>query len=91
MAVEDALVLADSFAHAGLNESAWKLFEQRRRRKVDWTVSTSRRIGKLCYTGNRLFRFVRNLALRKTPDSVSPRLRDILLTAAKLRPRSSPT
>ena len=56
MAVEDALALADSFAQAGLNESAWKIFEQRRRKKVDWTVSTSWSIGKVCHTGNRLFR-----------------------------------
>lgn len=71
MAVEDAFVLADSFVRAGLNESAWKIFEQRRRRKVDWTVSTSWSIGKICHTGNRFFRFVRNLALKKTPESVS--------------------
>jgi 2-polyprenyl-6-methoxyphenol hydroxylase-like FAD-dependent oxidoreductase len=71
MAVEDALVLADSFAEAGLNESAWKIFEQRRREKVDWTVSTSWTIGKICHTENPLFRFVRNLALKKTPESVS--------------------
>ena len=51
MAVEDALALADSFAQAGLNESAWKIFEQRRRKKVDWTVSTSWSIGKVCHTG----------------------------------------
>ena len=56
MAVEDALALADSFAQAGLNESAWKIFEQRRRKKVEWTVSTSWSIGKVCHTGNRLFR-----------------------------------
>jgi 2-polyprenyl-6-methoxyphenol hydroxylase-like FAD-dependent oxidoreductase len=71
MAVEDAFVLADSFAQAGLSESAWKIFEQRRRKKVDWTVSTSWSIGRVCHTGNRLFRFVRNLALKKTPESVS--------------------
>ena len=71
MAVEDALALADSFAQAGLNESAWKIFEQRRRKKVDWTVSTSWSIGKVCHTGHRLFRFVRNLALKKIPESVS--------------------
>ena len=71
MAVEDAFALADSFARAGLNESAWKLFEQRRRKKVDWTVSTSWRIGRVCHTGNRLLRLVRNLALQKTPRSVT--------------------
>jgi 2-polyprenyl-6-methoxyphenol hydroxylase-like FAD-dependent oxidoreductase len=71
MAIEDAFVLADSLDEAGLNASAWKAFEQRRRKKVDWTVSTSWSIGRICHTGNRLFRFVRNLALRKAPESVS--------------------
>jgi 2-polyprenyl-6-methoxyphenol hydroxylase-like FAD-dependent oxidoreductase len=41
MAVEDALALADSLKEFGLNETAWKHFEQLRRKKVDWTVSTS--------------------------------------------------
>ena len=71
MAVEDALALAESFAHAGFNESAWRIFERRRRKKVDWTVTTSWSIGKVCHTGNRLFRFVRNFVLKKIPESVS--------------------
>jgi 2-polyprenyl-6-methoxyphenol hydroxylase-like FAD-dependent oxidoreductase len=71
MAVEDALVLADAFATLGLNESAWKRFEQLRRKKVDWTVSTSWSIGKICHLGNPIFSSLRNLALKKTPDRVT--------------------
>jgi 2-polyprenyl-6-methoxyphenol hydroxylase-like FAD-dependent oxidoreductase len=71
MAVEDALALADSFEKSGLNEAAWKCFEQFRRNKVDWTVSTSWSIGKICHVGNPLLRFIRNLVLKKTPDSVT--------------------
>jgi 2-polyprenyl-6-methoxyphenol hydroxylase-like FAD-dependent oxidoreductase len=71
MAVEDALVLADAFKKLGLNEAAWKHFEQFRRKKVDWTVSTSWSIGKICHLGNPLFRSLRNIALKKTPDSVT--------------------
>ena len=71
MAVEDALALADAFQLLGLNEAAWKRFEQLRRKKVEWTVSTSRSLGKICHLGNPLFRFLRNIALKRTPDSVT--------------------
>ncbi len=71
MAVEDALALADAFKILGLNEAAWKRFEQLRRKKVDWTVSTSWFIGKICHVGNPLLRSLRNMALKKTPDSVT--------------------
>jgi 2-polyprenyl-6-methoxyphenol hydroxylase-like FAD-dependent oxidoreductase len=71
MAVEDALVLANAFKNLGLNEAAWKHFEQSRRKKVDWTVSTSWFIGKICHLGNPLFRSLRNIALKKTPDIVT--------------------
>ena len=71
MAVEDVLALADAFKRLGLNEGAWKRFEERRRRKVDWTVSTSWFIGKICHLGNPLSRSLRNIALKKIPDSVT--------------------
>jgi 2-polyprenyl-6-methoxyphenol hydroxylase-like FAD-dependent oxidoreductase len=73
MAVEDALALADRFKECGLSEAAWKRFEQRRRKKVDWTVSTSWSIGKICHLGNPFLRSLRNIALKKTPDSVTQR------------------
>lgn len=71
MAVEDALALAEAFQEFGLNDVAWKRFEQLRRKKVDWTVSTSWSIGKICHFGNPLVRALRNLALKKTPASVT--------------------
>jgi 2-polyprenyl-6-methoxyphenol hydroxylase-like FAD-dependent oxidoreductase len=71
MAVEDALALADAFEHHGLTPAAWTHFEQLRRKKVEWIVSTSWSIGKICHLGNPLFRFLRNTALRKTPASVT--------------------
>jgi 2-polyprenyl-6-methoxyphenol hydroxylase-like FAD-dependent oxidoreductase len=71
MAVEDALALADAFQELGLNDAAWKRFEQLRRKKVDWTVATSWSIGKICHLGNPLFRSLRNFALKKTPDRVT--------------------
>jgi len=71
MAVEDALALVDAVKELGLNEAALKRFERRRRKKVDWTVLTSRSIGKICHLGNPLLRSLRNIALKKTPDRVT--------------------
>jgi len=71
MAVEDALALADAFQQLGLTATAWQRFEQLRRNKVDWTVSTSWSIGRLCHICNPLLRSLRNLALSKTPASVT--------------------
>lgn len=71
MAVEDSLVLLNAFQQCGLNEAALKRFEQQRRKKVDWTVSTSASIGKICHIGNPLFRALRNFALKATPASVT--------------------
>jgi 2-polyprenyl-6-methoxyphenol hydroxylase-like FAD-dependent oxidoreductase len=69
--VEDALALADAFNKFGINQAAWKHFEQLRRKKVDWTVATSWSIGKICHLGNPVLRSIRNIALKKTPDSVT--------------------
>lgn len=71
MAVEDVLVLAEAFQNLGLNEAAWKHFEQVRRTKVNWIVATSWSIGKICHLRNPLFRSLRNIALKKTPESVT--------------------
>jgi 2-polyprenyl-6-methoxyphenol hydroxylase-like FAD-dependent oxidoreductase len=71
MAVEDALALANALDGIGLNEEAWKRFEGVRRKKVDWIVSTSWSIGKICHIGNPVFRFLRNTALKKTPARVT--------------------
>lgn len=70
MAVEDALSLAKSFDENGLNAMAFELYEQRRREKVNWIVSTSWTIGKICHVRNPILRSVRNALLRHTPKSV---------------------
>ncbi len=69
MAVEDALQLAESFDETGLNEAAFQRFEQRRRKKVNWTVSTSRMIGSVCHIKNPIARTVRNALLMHTPQA----------------------
>lgn len=71
MAVEDALVLARSFDEVGLNEAAFERFEQHRREKVNWIVSTSWTIGKICHLRNPVARSMRNAFLMHTPKSVS--------------------
>jgi 2-polyprenyl-6-methoxyphenol hydroxylase-like FAD-dependent oxidoreductase len=88
MAVEDALALADTFQQLGLNDSAWKRFEQLRRNKVDWTVSTAWSIGKICHLGNPLFRSLRNFALRKTPDRVTQKQIQRLYSLESISDRS---
>jgi 2-polyprenyl-6-methoxyphenol hydroxylase-like FAD-dependent oxidoreductase len=69
MAIEDAYSLTNAVETAGLTPEAFKLYEKRRRAKVDWTVSTSWNIGRLCHLKNPLLRSLRNLALRKMLSS----------------------
>ncbi|HEY4359096.1 MAG TPA: FAD-dependent monooxygenase [Acidobacteriaceae bacterium] len=71
MAVEDALALAKSFQEVGLSEAAFERFEQRRRDKVNWAVSTSWTIGKMCHIKNPIVRSLRNAVLMYSPKSVS--------------------
>ena len=71
MAVEDALAFATSFNNVGANGAAFEQFEQSRRVKVDWTVSTSWSIGRVCHAGNPLTRALRNAALKHTPKRVT--------------------
>jgi 2-polyprenyl-6-methoxyphenol hydroxylase-like FAD-dependent oxidoreductase len=71
MAVEDALALADSLGRTGRNGGAFEQFEELRGKKVDWTVSTSWSIGKMCHIGNPLARGLRNAALKHTPKRVT--------------------
>jgi 2-polyprenyl-6-methoxyphenol hydroxylase-like FAD-dependent oxidoreductase len=70
MAVEDAYSLTDAVQAAGLNGKAFELYEKHRREKVDWTVSTSWNIGRICHWKNPVLRSLRNLALKKMPNSV---------------------
>ena len=65
MAVEDAYSLSDAVEKVGLNRRAFLLYEKQRREKVDWTVSTSWNIGRICHLKNPMLRTLRNVALRK--------------------------
>jgi hypothetical protein len=65
MAVEDAYSLTDAVEKVGLNGKAFELYEEQCREKVDWTVSTSWNIGRMCHLKNPVLRGVRNVVLRK--------------------------
>ena len=65
MAVEDAYTLTDAIQKVGLHGKAFELYEKQRREKVDWTVSTSWSIGRICHWKNPVLRSLRNLALKK--------------------------
>jgi 2-polyprenyl-6-methoxyphenol hydroxylase-like FAD-dependent oxidoreductase len=65
MAVEDAYALTDAVEKVGLNGKAFERYEKQRRPKVDWTVSTSWNIGRICHLKNPVLRGLRNVVLRK--------------------------
>jgi 2-polyprenyl-6-methoxyphenol hydroxylase-like FAD-dependent oxidoreductase len=69
MAVEDAYSLTDAVEKVGLNGKAFELYENQRREKVDWTVSTSWNIGRMCHLKNPVMRGLRNVVLRKMLSS----------------------
>ncbi|WP_260703011.1 FAD-dependent monooxygenase [Edaphobacter flagellatus] len=64
MAIEDALSLTNAFRKVGFTAEAFELYAKQRREKVDWTVSTSWSIGKMCHIRNPLGRSVRNAVLK---------------------------
>ena len=65
MAIEDAFSIANAFDRLGLTANAFELYEKQRRRKVDWTVSTSWSIGKMCHLRNPIARSLRNAILKQ--------------------------
>ena len=69
MAVEDAYFLTEAVENVGLNRKAFELYEKRRREKVDWTVSTSWNIGRICHFKNPMARAVRNAVVKKALSS----------------------
>jgi 2-polyprenyl-6-methoxyphenol hydroxylase-like FAD-dependent oxidoreductase len=69
MAVEDAYSLADAVESSGLNGKAFEHYEKRRREKMDWTVSTSWNIGRMCHLKKPVLRGLRNAVLRKMLSS----------------------
>ena len=69
MAVEDAYSLTDAVEKVGFNGKAFELYEKQRREKVDWTVSTSWNIGRMCHLRSPVLRSLRNVALHKMLSS----------------------
>jgi 2-polyprenyl-6-methoxyphenol hydroxylase-like FAD-dependent oxidoreductase len=65
MAIEDAYSLTGAVEKMGLHSKAFELYEKQRREKVDWTVSTSWKIGRICHLKNPVLRRLRNVALSK--------------------------
>ena len=65
MAIEDAHTLARAFQQAGLSGKAFEIYEKQRRAKVDWTVSTSWSIGRICHYKNPVMRTLRNAVLKR--------------------------
>jgi 2-polyprenyl-6-methoxyphenol hydroxylase-like FAD-dependent oxidoreductase len=58
-------LLTEAVEKVGLHGQAFELYEKQRREKVDWTVSTSWNIGRMCHWKNPVLRALRNIALRK--------------------------
>ncbi|HEX4309903.1 MAG TPA: FAD-dependent monooxygenase [Acidobacteriaceae bacterium] len=69
MAVEDAYALTGAIEEAGLTPRAFELFEKQRRARVDWIVSTSWKIGRICHFRHPVLRSLRNFALSKLVSS----------------------
>jgi len=65
MAIEDAYSLANAFECVGLSARAFELYENERREKVDWTVATSWKIGRMCHVKNGMVRALRIAVLKK--------------------------
>jgi len=65
MAIEDSFSLANAFERVGLSGRAFELYEKERREKVDWTVSASWNIGRMCHLKNTMARALRNAVLKK--------------------------
>jgi 2-polyprenyl-6-methoxyphenol hydroxylase-like FAD-dependent oxidoreductase len=65
MAIEDAYSLTNAFQQVGVNGKAFELYERQRRAKVDWTISTSWSIGRICHYKNPILRSLRNSVLKK--------------------------
>jgi 2-heptyl-3-hydroxy-4(1H)-quinolone synthase len=71
MAIEDAFVLADELAHQHDISAALTRYEQRRRKRVDFIQTRSRRIGVVAQWQSSPACTIRNFVARLTPDSFS--------------------
>ena len=71
MAIEDAAVLAESLAGVAPLEAALAAYESRRRRRVEWVQSRSRRLGRVAQWQSPFACAARNTLLRLLPAGAS--------------------
>ena len=70
-AIEDAVILADELKNNPDHKTAFKQFEKRRLKRVHYIVNTSRTIGKIAQTENKLLASFRNFIFRNIPSSIN--------------------
>lgn len=75
-AIEDACVLAESLRGGAKIDEAFARYEHSRFPRVRWIANTAWRFGKLAHLRPGFARFLRNWALRLTPDAISRRQLD---------------
>jgi 2-polyprenyl-6-methoxyphenol hydroxylase-like FAD-dependent oxidoreductase len=79
-AIEDGVVLAVCLATIDNVKAALRKYETRRAPRVREIVLASRRVGTLAQLENPIFGFLRNLAIRATPRSISSRQLDSVVS-----------
>jgi 2-polyprenyl-6-methoxyphenol hydroxylase-like FAD-dependent oxidoreductase len=72
-AIEDAIVLAQCLKDAPSIEEALKHYQERRLKRANQLILTSRRLGKILAPNNALLCSLRDLALRLIPSSLQMR------------------
>lgn len=77
-AIEDAVVLADELRRGGAVEAAFARFERRRLQRTHTITETSRRLGRVAQTENRVLASLRNFALRRIPARVNEKQLEML-------------
>ncbi len=78
-AIEDAFFLAEKLAAHARPESAFEEYQRVRKPRVDWVARTARRLGRVAHFRSRPARWLRDIALRLTPDWVNDRQMDRML------------
>lgn len=71
LAIEDAVILANTIADSRSVEEAFVAFEQKRIKRTTLVVNDSLKLGRIAQLENPLLIKVRNLLLRLTPQSVA--------------------
>ena len=71
LAIEDAVILANTIADSGSVEEAFVAFEQKRIKRTTLVVNDSLKLGRIAQLENPLLIKIRNLLLRLTPQFVA--------------------